>query len=371
LKIPSFAKINLGLEVLRRRPDGYHDIRTLFQWIDYYDTIEFRPLSGPEIRLSGNDPSIPWDETNLVHRAASLLREKAGLVPGVDIVVEKRIPAGGGLGGGSSNAAMTLWGLNVFWRLGLSDAELEVLGLTLGMDVPYFFSGGLCLGEDRGDRLTTLPDLPTCWIVLAMPPFPVSTKLIYGSLDQAALTATKAPGLPALIASRVRTAKPGGISAVLAHGFRPRASGEPKARPLTSDDKDSRMTRFLRTRELVSLTNTLEETIFRFFPQLHEIKGFFRDRGAALSLVTGSGAGVFGLFEDRNRAERCLTALNGRIKAVLVETMGRTRGWDAITAGASPSGKAAGFGPAIRGFESSRPSSGINAPSARDKRKRP
>ncbi len=358
MKVLSFAKINLGLEVLRRRPDGYHDIRTLFQWIDFHDTIEFRPHPGSEIRLAGDDPSIPWDETNLIHRAASLLREKSGRDTGLDIVVAKRIPAGGGFGGGSSNAAMTLWGLNVFWDLGFVHGELEAFGRTLGMDVPFFLTGGLCLGEDRGDRLIPQPDLPPHWVVLVLPPVAVPTPLIYRSLDPAALTATKAPGLPALFASRTRTAKPGGISAVLARGFRPRVSGEPEARPLTSDDKDSKITRFLRTRELGSLTNTLEETIFRFFPQLQEIKGFLRDQGAALSLVTGSGAGVFGMFEDRDRAERCRAAFTGRFEALLVETMGRTRGWEEITAGVSPSGKAAGFGPAIRGFESSRPSSG-------------
>jgi 4-diphosphocytidyl-2-C-methyl-D-erythritol kinase len=313
VKVLSFAKINLGLEVLRRRPDGYHDIRTLFQWIDFHDTIEFRPLPGPDIRLAGDDPSIPWDETNLIHRAASLLREKSGRNTGLDIVVAKRIPAGGGFGGGSSNAAMTLWGLNAFWDLGFAPGELEAFGRTLGMDVPYFLTGGLCLGDDRGDRLTLLPDLPTRWIVLVLPPVAVPTPLIYQALDPFALT---------------------------------------------SDDKDSKITRFLRTRELGSLTNTLEETIFRFFPQLQEIKGFLRDQGAALSLVTGSGAGVFGLFEDRDRAERCRAAFTGRFEALLVETMGRTQGWEAITAGVSPSGKAAGFGPAIRGFESSRPSSG-------------
>ena len=313
MKVLSFAKINLGLEVLRRRPDGYHDIRTLFQWIDFHDTIEFRPHPGPEIRLTGDDPSIPWDDTNLIHRAGSLLREKSGRNTGLEIIVTKRIPAGGGFGGGSSNAAMTLWGLNVFWDLGFAPGELEAFSRTLGMDVPYFLAGGLCLGEDRGDRLTPLPDLPARWIVLVLPPVAVPTPLIYGSIDPAALT---------------------------------------------SDDKDSKITRFLRTRELGSLTNTLEETIFRFFPQLQEIKGFLRDQGAALSLVTGSGAGVFGLFEDRDRAERCRAAFTGRFETLLVETMGRTRGWEAITAGVSPSGKAAGFGPAIRGFESSRPSSG-------------
>lgn len=313
MKIPSFAKVNLGLEVLRKRPDGFHDIRTLFQWVDFHDTIELHQLPGPEIRLRGNDPSIPWDETNLIFRAAARLREESGCRAGAEIIATKNIPAGGGFGGGSSNAAAALLGLNHLWGLGLTAGDLEALGRTLGMDVPYFLTGGLCLGEERGDRLTPLPDLPRVWLVLVLPPFPVSTPLVYGSLGPAALT---------------------------------------------SGDEVSKIMRFLGTRELGSLTNALEETIFRFFPQLDEIKRFLRDQGAVLSLVTGSGAGVFGLFEDRDGAERCRAALTGRFDAVLTATMSRDQGWDAITAGVSPSGKAAGFGPAIRGFESSRPSSG-------------
>ncbi len=312
MKIPSFAKVNLGLEILGKRPDGYHDIRTLFQWVDFHDTIDLRPRSGPEIALSGDDPSIPWDERNLVYRAAALLREKTGYREGAEIAVTKRIPAGGGLGGGSSNAAAALYGLNFLWDLGLTREDLAGLGLRLGMDVPYFLTGGLCLGEDRGDRLTPLPELPPTWLVLVLPAFPVPTPLIYGSWGPDALT---------------------------------------------SGGKDSKITRFLETRNPGSLMNALEETIFRFFPQLDEIKGFLRDQGAVLSLVTGSGAGVFGLFEDRGRAEAGREALAARFATVLTATMSRAQGWDAITAGASPSGKAAGFGPAIRGFESSRPSS--------------
>jgi 4-diphosphocytidyl-2-C-methyl-D-erythritol kinase len=127
MKVKSYAKINLGLEVLRPRPDGYHDIRTLFQWVILYDTIEFKPLSSPVLRLGGDDPSIPWDETNLVYRAARLLQDRAGGRAGADIFVEKRIPAGRGLGGGSSNAAAALLGLNRMWGLGLDAPGLAGL----------------------------------------------------------------------------------------------------------------------------------------------------------------------------------------------------------------------------------------------------
>ena len=189
MKIPSFAKINLGLEVLRRRPDGYHDIRTLFQWVDFHDTIEFRPLPGPEIRLSGDDPSIPWDETNLIYRAAAppsgKKRSRAGRG---DRRRPRRIPAGGGLGGGSSNAAMTLLGLNRLWGLGLSPGDLARPGPDPGDGRPLFFHrralsrGGPGRSPDSASRSSAQMDRP------GLPPFPVPTPLIYRSLEPAALT---------------------------------------------------------------------------------------------------------------------------------------------------------------------------------------
>ena len=311
MRIRSFAKINLGLEVLGKRADGYHDIRTLFQWIDLHDTLAFEVLESPEIRLAGDDAAIPWDETNLVHRAARLLRERAGVRLGADIRVEKRIPAGSGLGGGSGDAAMTLLALDALWGCGLPREELKGLGAVLGSDVAYFLEGGLCLGEGRGERLTPLADLPELALVLAFPGFPVPTARIYAGL-----------GIPAL----------------------------------TSGPKDSRISRFLETRDFGFLENQLEETIFSLYPQLQEHKSLFREHGADLSLVTGSGSAVYGLFRDRGAAGRCLAAMRTRGAAVGAVTMSRAAGWNALDAGASPSGKAADFGSAIRGFESSRPS---------------
>jgi len=281
VRIEARAKINLGLEVIRKRPDGYHDIRTLFQEISLADGLEIEALSGAEIRLEGDDPLIPWDETNLVFRAARALRERTGTRMGARLRVTKKIPAGGGLGGGSSNAAAALVGLNAAWKTGLTRDELAVIGGGLGADVPFFLRGGLCLGEERGDRLTELADLPPLFAVLALPPFPVPTALIYGSLPPSALT---------------------------------------------SEGKDSKIIRFLRSGELGSLENRLEETIFRLFPELQVYPAQFRKNGAALSLVTGSGSAVFGLFRDRAGAERCLADMRARGTAVLVETVPRAQG---------------------------------------------
>ena len=312
MRIKSFAKINLGLEIVGRRADGYHDIRTLFQWISFHDELIIHAASNPDLVLAGNDPEIAWDGTNLIARAARLLRERAGTAQGAEIRVEKRIPAGRGLAGGSGNAAMALLGLNREWNSGVERADLIALGRTLGADVPFFFTGGLCLGEGVGDVLTPLAELPLFFCVLALPAFPVPTATIYRSLDSAALT----------------------------------------SRP-----EDSRIMRFFETGKIGALENALEGTIFRFYPQLQEIKRWFMDQGAELSLVTGSGSAVYGLFRDRAAAEACAASASGRVRVVLAETVSRERGWPEIEAGVSPSGKAAGFGPAIRGFESSRPSS--------------
>ncbi len=312
MRIRSFAKINLGLEIVGCRADGYHDIRTLFQWISLHDDLTIQAAAGPEITLQGNDPEVPWDGTNLIARAARLLRERAGTAAGAEIRVEKRIPAGRGLAGGSGNAAMALLGLNREWKAGLERADLVALGRTLGADVPYFFTGGFCLGEGIGDVLTPLPELPPRHCVLALPPFSIPTAGIYCSLDSAALT----------------------------------------SRP-----EDSRIMRFFETGKIGALENALESAIFRFYPQLQEIKRWFMDQGAELSLVTGSGSAVYGLFRNRAAAEACAASVSGRVRVVLAETVTRERGWPEIEAGVSPSGKAAGFGPAIRGFESSRPSS--------------
>ena len=321
MRIRSFAKINLGLEVVRRRPDGYHDIRTLFQWVGLSDVLDFRETSSPEVKLEGNDPTISWGETNLIFKAARLLQERSAASRGAEVRAEKNIPAGRGLAGGSSNAAMALFVLNRLWGLGFPRETLAGLGRRLGADVPYFLYGGLCLGEERGDRLTELTDLPPFFVVLAFPPFLVPTQQIYGAL------------LPS---------------------------------SLTSPGEESKISRFLETRDLGFLENRLEDTIFRLYPQLVEYKSLFRNHGAELSLVTGSGSAVYGLFRDRGRAERCLADARKRGEAVLTKTVTRLQGWNELEAGVSPSGKAADFGSAIRGFESSRPSFDISNDETKD-----
>ncbi len=285
MKIRSFAKINLGIEVLRKREDNYHDIRTLFQAIDFFDVLEFHFTAEDKITLSGNDKTIPWDEKNLIFQAAQVLKQKFQPDGGVEIDVTKNIPAGKGLGGGSSNAAMTLYALNELWALGLSRAELQKSAEKLGADVPFFLEGGLCLGEARGDVVTALPDLPRLFCVLALPSFPVSTADIYGRLR------------------------------------------------LTSKGKESKINQFLAQREFGLLENRLEEAVFSLYPRLKAIKSFFHQREAVLSLVTGTGSAVLGIYLEKQKAEKALSELEGTEEALLVETLSRERYWNRVTAG--------------------------------------
>jgi 4-diphosphocytidyl-2-C-methyl-D-erythritol kinase len=281
----SFAKINLGIEVLGKREDGYHEIRTIFQTVDFCDILDFRPLAEREIRLSGTDPSIPWDGRNLVHRAAEMLQQDYPKAAGVEIRVVKSVPAGKGLGGGSSNAAITLFALNGLWDLRLEKSRLQEYGRRLGADVPYFLEGGLCLGEGRGDEITTLRDLPVYYCVLALPSFPILTSAVY---------------------SRLR---------------------------LTSPAEAIKMNRFLARREFGLLENKLEETVFSLYPRLKAIKSSFLHKEAVLSLVSGSGSAVFGLFADREKAARALAEIGRTEEALLVETLSRERYWKRATAG--------------------------------------
>lgn len=277
----SFAKINLGIEVLGLKPDGYHEIRTLFQTIDMHDTLEFIQAPPGRVSLEGDDPSIPWDENNLIYRAADLLRQRYSVKAGVMIRVKKVIPAGAGLGGGSSNAAVTLMALNKLWELNLPSEILAQLAREIGADVPFFLTGGLCLGEGRGDLISPLPELPPLPCLIVLPSFSVSTAEIYGY-------------------------------------YRGRPS-------LTYQGEASRIKEFLERRRFSRLVNELEPVIFEFYPGLREIKSLLLHEEALVSLVSGTGSAVFSLFWEKSRALRAQEVLSQRGRVVLTETLPRIK----------------------------------------------
>ena len=177
-RYPAPAKLNLFLHVVGRRPDGYHLLQTAFRLIDLCDWLRFRPLSDGAIRLARAVPGVA-EEENLVVRAARLLQVRGGGA-GVEIDLEKNIPVGGGLGGGSSDCATTLAALNRLWGLDLPQTELAEIGLALGADVPFFLFGRNAFGEGIGERLTAL-NLPQAWYVVLVPPVPVATRAIFAA----------------------------------------------------------------------------------------------------------------------------------------------------------------------------------------------
>jgi 4-diphosphocytidyl-2-C-methyl-D-erythritol kinase len=181
LTVPSFAKINWTLEVRGKRPDGYHELRTLLQTVSAADELDFEPLaSGIELRC--DQPRLPLDETNLIYRAALLLREATGCDKGVRVTIRKRLPLAAGLGGGSSNAAVTLLALQKLWDVELQTPALFRLGAQLGADVPFFFLGGTCIGVGRGDEVYPTAEVEAAHLLLVNAGIAVPTREVYGDL---------------------------------------------------------------------------------------------------------------------------------------------------------------------------------------------
>jgi 4-diphosphocytidyl-2-C-methyl-D-erythritol kinase len=273
LRLQSFAKINLGLEVLGTREDGYHELRTLFQSIDLADEIVLRPRpDGAGITVACRHPLVPGDESNLAVRAAEALRKFARVEAGVHIEIQKRIPVGGGLGGGSSNAAAVLRGLDALWRLGLGPDGLHGLARKLGADVPYFLVGGTALGLARGDEVYPLRRQLQAHVVLVDAGLPVSTAAVFRRVDQS-LT-------------------PRGNSNSIFY--------------FVSRDLEGKQ-------ELRLLTNDLEQAALDEAPALKEgaerIRGALVQAGAGLAALSGSGSTYFGLFSDAGGARRARSAL--------------------------------------------------------------
>lgn len=288
LKLKSFAKLNLFLAVYNKRPDDYHRILTLFERIDLYDEIILKTRSNQRIRLISRHPDLPKGKKNLAFRAAELLKKDLGLKYGLEIIINKRIPLAAGLGGGSSNAACVLLGLNRLWGLGLSRKRLASYGRRLGADVGFFlYQTAFALGQGRGDNLKVVRLPPRFWHVLVVPRLEVSTQRVYEKLDS--LQKRKKPILHSLRHSRV-----GG----------PRALGQ-----LTNYPADVKIL-ILRLRErnlaLVrqSLVNQMEMATLALYPQLEKIKNRLARLGLKEIAMSGSGPAMFVLVASRKEGER-------------------------------------------------------------------
>jgi 4-diphosphocytidyl-2-C-methyl-D-erythritol kinase len=286
-KKPSYAKVNLGLEVLGTRQDGYHELRTIFQTIDLHDdvTLRLRP-SASDVTVRCDHPLVPNDATNLAARAAEALRTFAQRRGGVEITIAKRIPVAGGLGGGSSNAAAVLIGLDRLWKLKLGAAGLHAIAARLGADVPYFLTGGTALGLARGDEIYPLNLQVRAHVVVVDPARPVSTAAVFRRVDAELTPRENSYTIFRFISRHLEGSPAFGI-----------------------------------------LKNDLERAALEEAPELAEkverIRSVLARSGAHLALLSGSGSAYFGIFDDPARARRARAALQASgFRAVHARTVG-------------------------------------------------
>lgn len=268
MRLRALAKINLGLDILRKREDGYHEVRMIMQTIQMYDVLEIRRVKKPGISLSVNYPYIPNDERNLVYKAAKLLMDEFQVKSGVDIRLEKFIPVAAGMAGGSSDAAAALVGINRLFKLGLSEKDLMDRAVNIGADVPYCVMRGTALAEGIGEKLTRITPVPDCFVLIGKPGINVSTKAAYESLQLDKITTH--PDIDGMI-------------------------------------KDIECGNLLAMTE--KMRNVFEPGIIGKYPVIGEIKELMEAHGALKAMMSGSGPTVFGIFDDRKKMDAAAAAL--------------------------------------------------------------
>ncbi len=262
IKLKALAKINLGLDVVGRRPNGYHDVRMIMQSIYLYDNLTLTKTNTNKITIRTNLAYLPTNENNLVYKAANLLFQEFNIKGGLAINLDKHIPVAAGLAGGSSDAAATLIGVNKLYNLGLSKKELMKRGVTLGADVPFCIMRGTALSEGIGEILTKIDPMPNCHIIIAKPDLSVSTKYVYEHLRLD--DSTYHPDIDGLV-TKLEEQDLAGIAK--------------------------------------KLGNTLEQVTETSYPIIGEIKQFLVEHGALNSLMSGSGPTVYGIFDDKETAK--------------------------------------------------------------------
>lgn len=268
ISVKALAKINLGLDVVRRREDGYHEVRMVMQTIHLFDRLEITKNTSGKITMSTNLPFLPTNENNLVYKAAQLLKEEFRIRDGIDVKLHKHIPVAAGMAGGSTDGAAVLYGMNRIFDLGLSKEDLMKRGVKLGADVPYCIMRGTALAEGIGEELTALPPMVKCPVLIAKPAISVSTKFVYENLKLNEKT------------------------------------GHPDIDRLVSD---------IRAKNLQAIAsdmgNVLETVTIPNYPVIAQIKEHMVEHGALNSMMSGSGPTVFGLFEDEDTAAEAYEAM--------------------------------------------------------------
>lgn len=282
IRLKALAKINLGLDVTGRREDGYHLVRMIMQTIHLFDSVQMHKISEPGIQFTTNMRFLPADEHNLAYKAAKIIMDEFGITQGVHIDIKKCIPVSAGMAGGSTDAAAVLYGMNQLFELKLSFQQLSERGLTIGADVPYCLMRGTALAEGIGEKLTRLPSMPRCPVVIAKPGISVSTKWVYEGLK---------------------------LNADTVH---------PDIKQLLTD---------IKRRDLKKMAshmgNILETVTIKEYPVIAKIKKNLTAHGALTALMSGSGPAVFALFEDRAKAKKAADALrsSGLARQIYVTTI--------------------------------------------------
>ena len=281
MRLRAMAKINLGLDIIGKREDGYHEVRMIMQTIRMYDVLEIRKKSSPGIFLSTNLPYIPCDERNLVYKAAKILMDEFHVEEGLSMKLTKSVPVAAGMAGGSSDAAAAFVGVNRLFHLGLSQEELMKRAVQVGADVPYCVMRGTALAEGIGEKLTRLPDLPGCYILIGKPGINVSTRTAYENLDLNEIR--RCPDIDGMI-------------------------------------------RDIKNKDLYSMTgkmeNVFEPGIMAKYPVIREIRDLMEKQGALKAMMSGSGPTVFGIFDDAGKMQNAARALK---KSGLAKTVFATR----------------------------------------------
>ena len=284
--LKALAKINLGLDVLGRRDNGYHDVRMVMQTIYLYDNVTIEKTQEPGIQVETNLFYLPVNEDNIAYKAAKMLIDEFQIQSGVRITLEKHIPVAAGMAGGSSNAATVLVGMNRLFSLKLSMEDLMRRGVSLGADVPYCVMRGTVLAEGIGEVLTPLPPMPNCAILIAKPGISVSTKTVYEKLD--ALEIVEHPDIDGILNG------------------------------LQNQDIEKIAS---------SMGNVLEKVTIEDYPIIEEIKTAMKEAGALNAMMSGSGPTVFGIFRDRKTAREAQQKIRSMhiAKQVYVANVHNTR----------------------------------------------
>lgn len=271
IRLKARAKINLGLDVLGKRENGYHDVRMVMQTIGIYDRLIMTKIPEDEIRIISNLSFLPVNENNLIYKAIKMLKDEYHFQGGVEVNLNKFIPVAAGMAGGSTDAASAMFGVNRLYRLGLSTKKMMDLGVNLGADVPYCVMRGTALAEGIGEKLTKLPAVPHMWLLVAKPPINVSTRIVYESLDMNGVT--EHPDIDGII----QAVKDQDVNAIAA-----------------------------------KMGNVLENVTIPLYPVIDMIKQDMLSHGAINAMMSGSGPTVFGIFPDEQTALQCQASLKDK-----------------------------------------------------------